>query len=90
MNKGQLIEKMMSETKISKAQAVRAVTSLVDNIGNSLKSGEKVVLAGLGTFSVKMRKGRTGRNPRTGESLQIPERKVVRFKAGKTLKDVVK
>ena len=90
MNKGQLIEKVMSEAKISKAQATTAVTSLVDNIGNSLKSGEKVVLAGLGTFSVKTRKARTGRNPRTGESLQISERKVVRFKAGKTLKDVVK
>lgn len=90
MNKGQLIEKIATEAKIPKAQAAKAVASLVDNIRNSLKSGEKAVLAGLGTFSVKRRKARTGRNPRTGESLQIPERKVVRFKVGKTLKDAVK
>ncbi len=90
MNKGQLIEKVMTEAKVSKAQATRAVASLVDNIRNSLKSGEKVVLAGLGTFSVRRRKARTGRNPRTGESLQIPERKVAAFKAGKTLKNAVK
>jgi len=90
MNKGQLIEKVMAESKISKAQAGRAVTSVADNIRNSLKRGEKVVLAGLGTFSARRRKARTGRNPRTGESLQIAERKVVRFKAGKTLKDAVK
>ena len=90
MNKGQLIEKIMSDAKISKPQATAAVTSLTDNIKSSLQSGEKVVLAGLGTFSVKTRKARTGRNPRTGESLQISERKVVRFKVGKTLKDEVK
>ena len=90
MNKGQLIEKVMSEAKISKPQATAAVTSLTNNIKSSLQSGEKVVLAGLGTFSVKTRKARTGRNPRTGESLQISERKVVRFKVGKTLKDEVK
>ena len=90
MNKGQLIEKVMSEAKISKPQATAAVTSLTNNIKSSLQSGEKVVLAGLGTFSVKTRKARTGRNPRTGESLQISERKVVRFKIGKTLKDAVK
>ena len=90
MNKGQLIEKVMSDAKISKPQATAAVTSLTDKIKSSLQSGEKVVLAGLGTFSVKTRKARTGRNPRTGETLQISERKVVRFKTGKTLKDAVK
>ena len=90
MNKGQLIEKLVSDAKISKPQATAAVTSLTDSIKSSLQSGEKVVLAGLGTFSVKTRKARTGRNPRTGESLQISERKVVRFKVGKTLKDGVK
>ncbi|OIO34522.1 MAG: DNA-binding protein HU [bacterium (Candidatus Ratteibacteria) CG_4_10_14_3_um_filter_41_18] len=90
MNKGQLIEKVVTETDISKAQATKAVDSLVNNIRNSLKNGEKVVLAGLGTFSVKKRKARTGRNPRTGEQLSIPERKVAAFKAGKTLKEAVK
>lgn len=90
MNKGQLIEKIMSDAKISKPQATAAVTSLANNVKSSLQSGEKVVLAGLGTFSVKTRKARTGRNPRTGESLQISERRVVRFKVGKTLKDEVK
>ena len=90
MNKRQLIEKIMADSKISKPQATAAVTSLADNIKSSLQGGEKVVLAGLGTFSVKTRKARTGRNPRTGESLQISERKVVRFKVGKTLKDAVK
>ncbi|MCK4244659.1 MAG: HU family DNA-binding protein [Candidatus Omnitrophica bacterium] len=90
MNKGQLIEKVMSEVKVAKAEATRAVDSVISNIRTSLQSGEKVVLAGLGTFSVRRRKARTGRNPRTGESLQIPERRVVRFKAGKTLKNAVK
>ena len=90
MNKGQLIEKVVTETDISKAQATKAVDSLVNNIRNSLKNGEKVVLAGLGTFSVKKRKARTGRNPRTGEQLSISERKVAAFKAGKTLKEAVK
>jgi len=90
MTKGQLIEKVVTETDISKAQATKAVDSLVNNIRNSLKNGEKVVLAGLGTFSVKKRKARTGRNPRTGEQLSIPERKVAAFKAGKTLKEAVK
>ncbi len=90
MNKGQLVEKVMADSKISKPSATAAVTSLINNIKSSLQNGEKVVLAGLGTFLVKTRKGRTGRNPRTGETLQISERKVVRFKVGKTLKDTVK
>lgn len=90
MNKGELIEKVVSEAKVSKAEATRTVDSVISNIRTSLQSGEKAVLAGLGTFSVRKRKARTGRNPRTGESLQIPERRVVAFKAGKTLKNAVK
>ena len=83
MNKGQLIDVMSSGANISKAQAGRALDSFISNTVNSVRSGSKVTLVGFGTFSSSKRAARTGRNPQTGATIQIPARKVVKFKAGK-------
>lgn len=90
MNKEQLIEGMATEAGITKAQADRAMKSMITNITESLKKGSKVTFVGFGTFDVTKRKARTGRNPQTGETLKIPATTVPKFKAGKALKDAVK
>ena len=74
---------------IKKSEARTAVDSVISNITNSLKSGNDVRLVGFGTFLVTKREARTGRNPRTGQSIQIPAKKVPKFRAGKELKDSV-
>ncbi|KZZ64314.1 DNA-binding protein HU [Oleiphilus sp. HI0130] len=74
---------------ISKAAAGRAVDAFVDSITGALKSGDQVTLIGFGTFSVKDRAARTGRNPQTGQEIQIAAAKIPSFKAGKGLKDAV-
>ena len=89
MNKQELIEAVASSADLSKADAARAVDSVVDTITNSLKKGDQVTLVGFGTFSVKERAARTGRNPQTGQTIQIAASKVPGFKAGKALKDAV-
>jgi len=89
MNKGDLIESVANETGLSKADAGRAVDALIGAVTNTLKSGGQVSLVGFGTFSVKARAARMGRNPRTGEAIQIKASKVPGFKAGKALKDAV-
>lgn len=89
MNKQDLINRVAQEAELSKADATRAVDCVLDGVTEALKQGEQVSLVGFGTFSVKERKGRTGRNPRTGEELHIPPAKVPNFKAGKQLKDAV-
>ena len=90
MNKGDLIEKIVSEVNITKADAARVLESIVDGITQSLKRGERTTISGFGTFSVSKRKARVGRNPQTGESIKIPARKVVRFKASNELENKVK
>ena len=90
MNKGDLISKISGDAKISKAQAGRALDSFVTGTRGALKKGERVSLVGFGTFSTAKRKARTGRNPQTGQSIQIPARTVVKFKAGKDLAKSVK
>jgi len=87
MNKGDLIEKIVSEVKITKADAGRVLESIVDGITQSLKRGERTTISGFGTFSVSKRKARVGRNPQTGEPINIPARRVARFTAGKELKE---
>ncbi|ASA56837.1 MULTISPECIES: HU family DNA-binding protein [Vibrio] len=87
MNKTQLIDKIASDAEISKASAGRALDAFIDAVGGTLESGEQVALVGFGTFSVRTRAARTGRNPKTGDEIQIPEAKVPAFKAGKALKD---
>ena len=89
MNKGDLIEAVAESAGLSKADAGRAVDAMVDSVTDALKKGSQVSLVGFGTFSVKKRAARTGRNPRTGETIQIKASNVPGFKAGKALKDAV-
>lgn len=89
MNKNDLIAAVATSTELSKADATKAVDGVLDAVTGSLKSGEEVRLVGFGTFSVAARAASTGRNPRTGESIQIPASNQPKFKAGKALKDAV-
>lgn len=89
MNKGELIEVIAEKTDLSKADAGRAIDETIKAITKALKKGDQVSLVGFGTFSVKKRAARMGRNPRTGETIQIKASKVPGFKAGKGLKDAV-
>lgn len=79
----------VAETGMTKKQATAAVDAMIDSIKGALAKGESVRLVGFGTFSVKNRKARIGRNPRTGEELKIKAKKVPAFSAGKGLKDAV-
>ena len=89
MNKGDLVEAVAGMNDTSKAQAARAVDAVLDAITKGLKKAGKVSLVGFGTFEVRKRKARTGRNPRTGETIMIKASKGVGFKAGKALKDAM-
>lgn len=89
MNKSELIDAIASKSDLSKAQASQALEATFASIEQALKSGEAVTLVGFGTFSVKERAARTGRNPKTGEPIQIAASKAPGFKAGKGLKDAV-
>ncbi|MCC6742959.1 MAG: HU family DNA-binding protein [Acidobacteria bacterium] len=89
MNKGDLIDRVSSDAGISKAQADRAIDSVLRGITDSLRKGERVTLVGFGTFGVSQRKARRGVNPQTNEAMKIPATKGVRFSAGKKLKEVV-
>ena len=89
MNKSELIEAIAASADIPKAAASRALDAMVDTVTDSLKKGETVALVGFGTFIVKERTARTGRNPQTGAPIEISAAKVPSFKAGKALKDAV-
>ncbi len=89
MNKNDLIAAVATSAGMSKADATQAVEGVFDTVTNALRDGGEVRLVGFGTFSVSTRKASTGRNPRTGEPIQIPETKQPKFKAGKGLKDAV-
>jgi DNA-binding protein HU-beta len=89
MNKGDLIEAVAKDLKASKAAAERAVSAVIENISKGLKKDKKVQLVGFGTFDVRKRKPRKGRNPRTGEAILIKAGKGVGFKAGQVLKSSV-
>lgn len=90
MTKDELVNAVANQAGISKAQANTAVNALTDAVSSALSKGDSVTLTGFGTFSVSHRAARQGRNPRTGETLQIPAMDVPRFKAGKALKDAVR
>jgi DNA-binding protein HU-beta len=90
MTKAELIEKMASDADISKAAAGKSLDAMVDAVVKSVKKGNKVTLVGFGTFSVTKRKARTGRNPRTGETIKIKASKAPKFTPGKAFKDAVK
>ncbi|MFQ3322465.1 MAG: DNA-binding protein HU-beta [Chitinophagales bacterium] len=87
VNKSELIDAIAASADLSKADAGRALDSVIDSVTGALKNGDQVSLVGFGTFSVKQRAARTGRNPRTGEAIQIKASNVPGFKAGKALKD---
>ncbi len=89
MNKSELIDAIASDADVSKASAGRALDSAIGAIMGALKSGDSVSLVGFGTFSVKHRAARSGRNPQTGAEIQIAAANVPSFKAGKALKDSV-
>ena len=89
-NKIDLIEKVASTIGSTKADGERAVEAVIAGISEALKKGEEVSIAGLGIFQAKTRPARTGRNPRTGESIQIKAMRVPKFRASKTLKDIVR
>ncbi|MEL0151036.1 MAG: HU family DNA-binding protein [Parvibaculales bacterium] len=89
MNKNDLISQVADDAGLSKADATKAVDAVLDNIAGSLGNGGEVRLVGFGTFSVTHRKATTGRNPRTGETIQIKASNQPKFKAGKALKDAV-
>ncbi|HEY5810377.1 MAG TPA: HU family DNA-binding protein [Povalibacter sp.] len=89
MNKAELIEAVAGQTGLQKSDATRAVDAVFETISSALKSGDTVALLGFGTFVVKARAARSGRNPRTGETIEIAASKVPGFKAGKGLKDAV-
>jgi DNA-binding protein HU-beta len=90
MTKAELIEKMAQRAKISKRAAGIALNTFVEAITNTLRNGDKVALVGFGTFSVSKRKARTARNPRTGETIEVPAKMAPKFKAGRDLKNAVK
>lgn len=89
MNKAELIDAVADAADISKAAAGRAVDGAIAAMTKALKKGESVTIVGFGTFSVRKRAARTGRNPQTGEEIKIKASKVPGFKAGKALKDAI-
>ncbi len=89
MNKNELIGVVSDKTGLSKADSTNAIDCVFDAISDALKGGDEVRLVGFGTFSVSQRRASEGRNPRTGEKINIPASKQPKFKAGKSLKDAV-
>ena len=89
MKKAELVEAIATKTGLTKADATRALEATFEVITKALKKGERVPVAGFGTFNVSKRKAREGRNPQTGATVKIPARKAVTFKAGTALKDAV-
>ncbi|MDY6286547.1 MAG: HU family DNA-binding protein [Bilifractor sp.] len=90
MNKTELVAEIAKESDLSKKDAEKALTAFTDVVSKALKDGDKVQLVGFGTFEVSERSARTGRNPQTGETIEIKASKTPKFKAGKALKDLVK
>ena len=87
MNRSELISAVAEQASLSKKEADAAVSALIDVVTDTLKKGDKLSLIGFGTFEVSERAAREGKNPLTGEKIQIPACKVPKFKAGKALKD---
>lgn len=90
MIKEDLLKELVQNTSLTRREATQVINLVLESIKEALSRGERVTLVGFGTFIVKERKGRTGRNPRTGETLEIPPRKVVKFIPGKALKEAIK
>jgi DNA-binding protein HU-beta len=89
MTKADLIDSLSNALDLPKGQAERLVNAVFDDVVSALRRGEKVNIAGFGSFNVSERKARTGRNPKTGDPIDIPASKSAKFKAGKALKDML-
>ena len=89
MNKAELIQAVAAKSGLSKKDAEAAVAAVIESITEAMKAGEKVALVGFGTFAVKARAARTGKNPQTGETIEIAASKAPAFAAGKALKDAI-
>ncbi|MFA5328202.1 MAG: HU family DNA-binding protein [Prolixibacteraceae bacterium] len=89
MNKAQLIDAIAEKANLTKADAKKALDAFVDATSDALKNGDRVALIGFGSFSVASRSARTGRNPQSGATIEIPEKKVVKFKPGAELADTI-
>ena len=89
MNKTELVNAIAKEANVKQTEAENVFNATIDCISNALSKGDKITLVGFGTFETKKRSAREGRNPKTGETIQIKESIVPSFKAGKTLKDKV-
>ena len=89
MNKSELVEAIAQGSGVTKADANRVLDTFMMTVTDALKSGDQVVLPGFGSFSTGNRSARTGRNPQTGQAIQIKASRVAKFKAGKTLKEAV-
>ncbi|MFK7890760.1 MAG: HU family DNA-binding protein [Granulosicoccus sp.] len=89
MNKGEFVDAVALKADMSKADAATAVDAVLGTVTDAMKEGDQITLVGFGTFLVRKREARTGRNPRTGEPLEIAASNVPSFKAGKALKDAV-
>jgi DNA-binding protein HU-beta len=90
MNKTQLVDAMAAESGLTKSDSKKAVDAFVQAIVNALKSGDRIALVGFGSFDIVERSARLGRNPQTGKEIQIPAKKVIKFKPGSELNDAVK
>ena len=89
MNKAEFVDSVATKADMSKTEAGAAVDAVLDSVTDALRNGDQVTLVGFGTFLVRKREARTGRNPRTGEPLEIKASNVPSFKAGKALKESV-
>ena len=89
MNKADLVDKVAETADLSKAEATRAVDAVISSVTKALKEGDNVTVVGFGTFQVRERAARSGRNPKTGDTIQINASKNPSFKAGKALRDAV-
>lgn len=90
MNKTELVAAMAEKAGLSKKDAEKALNAFVDSVADAVKSGDKVSLVGFGTFETRERAAREGKNPRTGEKIEIAASKIPAFKAGKAFKDMLK
>ena len=90
MTKDEMIARMAEQSGISRKQATEALSAFMDGVTEQLQKGDKVSFAGFGTFAVSARKARTGRNPQTGDTIQIPASNVPVFRAGKNLKEALR
>lgn len=89
MNKSELVKAIADKTDVTKAKATEVLDAFMDTVTEALKNGDQIVLPGFGSFSTGNRSERTGRNPQTGQAIQIKASRVAKFKAGKSLKEAV-